>query len=67
MKRLKDIKYRMWFAFILGGLSNSIISYIGKMETADVFTIYDAIWVSFCILFIIIVTILATVEQIKNK
>lgn len=67
MEKLNLIKYRLLFAFMLGGLSNSIFSYVGEKSESDVFTIFDSIYVYFALSFIITVTILATIEQIKNK
>ena len=67
MKRLKDIKFRLVLAIIIGMLLQTLLHKIGEISPSEEFTIKDACIVSANLFTIIYCTILATVEQIKNK
>ena len=67
MWKLKFIKYRLLFAFIVGAIAESIYDCIGTVNNCSAFTWEDALQAVFFIMSIIVITISATIEQIKNK
>lgn len=66
MEKLKFIKYRLLFVFMVGALAESIYDCIGVVNPT-VFTWRNALHAGLFIISIIVITIYATIEQIKNK
>lgn len=60
---MKNIKCRLAFAFVLGSIYSALIKYYDSSCS----TVYDVLWVALTILLFSVITILATIEQIKNK
>lgn len=64
---MKQIKFRLLFAFLMGSFYSAVYDSVGKMSQPSFFDIWDAIYVSFIMCGFLLSAILATNEQIKNK
>ena len=64
---MKNIKCRLGFAFVLGSIYSALIKDVGKTYNSSYFAWSDATVIALTILLFTFITVLATVEHIKNK
>lgn len=64
---MENIKFRLSFAFMIGMLYSAVYGSIGMTSQSSKFGVGDALLVSLFLFLVILFTVLATSEHIKNN